>query len=67
MMVLRSGGNYHICRYGMCHFLGAFFEQKINVGVSFLVKSQVVIHFGVCRFRKILFRELILIKFHLLG
>ena len=24
-----------------------FFEQKINFGVSFLVKSQVVINFGV--------------------
>ena len=24
-----------------------FFEQKINVGVSFLGKSQVVINFGV--------------------
>ena len=20
-----GGGNYHICRYGMCHFWGAFF------------------------------------------
>ena len=26
--------------------LGAFFEQKVNFGVSFLVKSQVVINFG---------------------
>ena len=25
----------------------SFFEQKINFGVSFLVKSQVVINFGV--------------------
>ena len=25
----------------------SFFEQKINSGVSFLVKSQVVINFGV--------------------
>ena len=24
-----------------------FFEQKVNFGVSFLVKSQVVINFGV--------------------
>ena len=24
-----------------------FFEEKINFGVSILVKSQVVIHFGV--------------------
>ena len=24
-----------------------FFEQKINFGVSFLVKSQIVINFGV--------------------
>ena len=29
-----------------------FFEQKINFGESFLVKSQVVINFG-CHFRKI--------------
>ena len=28
-------------------FLGAFFEQKINFGVSSLVKSQVVINFRV--------------------
>ena len=43
-----GGGNYHICRYGMCHFFGVpFFEQKINFGVSFLVKSQVVINFWV--------------------
>ena len=29
-------------------FFGApFFEQKINFGVSFLVKSQVVVNFGV--------------------
>ena len=25
----------------------SFFEQRINFGVSFLVKSQVVINFGV--------------------
>ena len=28
-------------------FWGAFFEQKINFGVSFLVRSQVVMNFGV--------------------
>ena len=28
-------------------FLGCLFEQKINVEVSFLVKSQVCINFGV--------------------
>ena len=22
------GGNYHICRYGMCHFWGAFFRAE---------------------------------------
>ena len=32
---------------GCAIFWGAFFEQKINFGVSFLVKSQVVINFGV--------------------
>ena len=39
--------NYHICWHGMCNFWGAFFEQKLNFGVSFLVKSQVVINYGV--------------------
>ena len=40
--------NFHICWYGMCHFLECLcFEQKINFGVSFLVKSQVVINFRV--------------------
>ena len=29
-----------------------FFKQEINFGVSFLVKSQVVINFG-CHFRKV--------------
>ena len=43
----RRGCNYHLCRYRMCHFLGAFFAQEINFGVSFLVNSQVVIIFGV--------------------
>ena len=32
---------------GSAIFWGAFFEQKINFRVSFLVKSQVVINFGV--------------------
>ena len=32
---------------GCAIFWGAFFEQKINFGVSFLLKSQVVINFGV--------------------
>ena len=22
------GGNYHICRYGMCHFLGCLFSSR---------------------------------------
>ena len=35
-------------RYGMCPFCGVpFLEQQINFGVSLLVKSQVVINFGV--------------------
>ena len=38
-----EGGNYHICWYGMCHL----FEQKIDLGVSSLVKSQLVINFEV--------------------
>ena len=43
-----GGGNYHICRYGMCRFFGVpFFERKRNFGVSCLVKSQLVINFGV--------------------
>ena len=45
----KSRGNYyHIYRYGMCHFWGAFFraENKFSGG-SFLVKSQVFINFGV--------------------
>ena len=24
----RGGGDYHICRYGMCHFWGAFFRTE---------------------------------------
>ena len=32
---------------GCAIFWGAFFKQKINFGVSFLVKSQGVINFGV--------------------
>ena len=32
---------------GCAIFWGAFFEQKINFRVSFLVKSQVAINFGV--------------------
>ena len=23
-----AGGNYHICRYGMCHFLGCLFSSR---------------------------------------
>ena len=23
-----GGGNYHICRYGMCHFLGCLFSNR---------------------------------------
>ena len=37
---------------GCAIFWGAFFEQKINFGVSFLVESQVVINLGY-NFRKI--------------
>ena len=32
---------------GCAIFWSAFFEKKINSGVSFLVKSQIVINFGV--------------------
>ena len=32
---------------GCAIFWVPFFEQKINFGVSFLVKAQVVINFGV--------------------
>ena len=43
-----GGVNYHICWYGICKFFRvSFIEQKINFGVSILLKSQVVIHFGV--------------------
>ena len=31
---------------GCAIFWGAFFPAKINFGISFLVKSQVVINFG---------------------
>ena len=44
---------------------GTFFEQKMNFRVSFLVKAQVVLHFGVSFSKNS--RVLILIKFHLLG
>ena len=40
-----GGGNYHIFRHGMCHFWGFFLRQKINFGMSFLVKSKVDINF----------------------
>ena len=33
-----GGGMHHICRYGMWHFWGAFF-QKIKFWVSCLAKS----------------------------
>ena len=43
-----GGGVTTICAGTGCTiFWGAFFVQKINFGVSFLVKSQVVIKFGV--------------------
>ena len=43
-----GGSNYHINWYGTCHFFWApFSEQKINLGVSFLVNSQVFIDFWV--------------------
>ena len=38
-----------------CAFIGVpFIEQKINVGVSISIKSQVVINFGVSFFKSIL-------------
>ena len=37
-----GGGIYHVPFFGV-----PFFQLKINFGVSFLVKSQVVINFGV--------------------
>ena len=40
-----GGGNYHKCT-GSAIFWDTFFKQKINFGVSVLVKSQVVINFG---------------------
>ena len=45
-----GGGNYHICRMQVrdaTFYEVPFFEQKINFGVSFLVKSQEFINFGV--------------------
>ena len=47
-----GGGNYHVCWYEMCRFLGCLFSgRKINFMVSFLVKSQVNINLG-CHLRK---------------
>ena len=44
----RGGGVTTIYAGTGCATFGmSFFEQKINFGVSFLVKSQVVINFGV--------------------
>ena len=48
-MVPRGGGGVTTIYEGTgcAIFWGAFFQLKINFGVSFLVKSQVVINFGV--------------------
>ena len=52
---------------GCATFSGAFFRQKINFGVSFLVESQIDINVGVSFLEKQLLRILSLIKFHILG
>ena len=49
----RGGGVTTIYAGTGCAISGVpFFVQKITFGVSFMVKSQVVINFG-CHFRKI--------------
>ena len=35
-----GGGNYHIYRYGMCHFWGAFFRAENKFGVSFFLNHK---------------------------
>ena len=51
-----------------CAIFGVpFIKQKIDFGVSFLVKPQVVRNFGGVILEKLFFRVLILIKFHLFG
>ena len=45
--IIPRGDNYHICWYGMCHFGVPFCAENKFWVKSFLVKSQVVINFGV--------------------
>ena len=59
---LGPGGNYHVCRYGICHFLGCLFQEENKFwGIIFgkITSSH--------KFWGVIFRVLILIKFHLVG